>query len=84
MSHTTKKEQKMVCLLVMQEETMTTMKASLEEMKVRREKTENSLGTTEARMESGYERLEADIKPGVEDMGATDFEANPEEVETMA
>jgi hypothetical protein len=43
-----------------------------------------SLGKMEVRMAIGQEQTETEIKPDVEKMNATDFEANPEETETIA
>jgi hypothetical protein len=42
------------------------------------------LGKTEARMKSGQEEIEAEIKPDAEEMNTTGFEASPEEIEPVA
>jgi hypothetical protein len=59
------------------------MKANHEskaEMKAWLEETKTCLGTTEARIETGQEQMEAEIRPDLEEMNATGWKANQEEI----
>jgi hypothetical protein len=46
--------------------------------------TEVNLGKMEARIETSHEPREAKIKSGLEEVKATNLEANPEKVQTVA
>jgi uncharacterized coiled-coil protein SlyX len=64
MLHTTKLEQMLECLLASQEELIAMMKACLEAM--------------EATIKASQGKMEAKIKTGLEEVKATELEANPE------
>jgi hypothetical protein len=60
------------------------VEASNEKMKANLGQVEAWLGKTEAKTRTGQEQMEAEIKTDLEEMNATESEANQEKLEAMA